>query len=369
MRRLGAFLVLLSLLAAACDDGDGSAAPPGRRPDPVGNGRAQPTPGEGLATPEAAPTPTPGRILPVTEASWATGLPALIVANGSEVNRYRRGAPTRIGTLEGEAHVAFAAGAGTVIAQHVQDKRSELVRLRRGRNVQRIDTGAAYASLLDVATIDGARRMLFSTYHAPAGERGDTAGYLYLENLSGGDRRRLTESDGPEFGITHASYGGGTIVASAWSDLTERFLFLRPDGDEITDRLNPTEDLPYGNPPYMSDAVLSPDGRLMAYLEGPDWNQLEQAQTGDWVAVILDQQTNRERLRVHVADGDQCVPRLDFDGRWLVVSRAKWDERDGALVCEPSAVRSLPVSVIDTSADEQQIVVIVDVKGIATIDD
>jgi hypothetical protein len=366
MKRLGAVLLLLSLVVAACDNGGESVAPPPRRrPDPVGNGT--PRPSEAFETPDVA-TPKPGRVVPTTEASWANGLPPLIVANGSDVRRYRRGAETLIGTLEGEAHVAFASSATTVVAQHVQGDRSELVTLRRGRDAQRIDTGAAYISLFDVARIDGARRMLFSTFYPP--ERGDTSGYLYVENVGGGARRRLITASGPEYGITRASYGGGTLVASAWSDLTESFLFLRADGTEVKDRPNPTEDLAYNSPPYMSDAVLSPDGKLMAYLEGPDWNQAEQAQTGDWVAVILDMESKRERLRVTVAEYDRCVPWLDFDGRWLVVSRAKWLEQDdGVKTCEPSAERLLPVSVLDTSADDLVLVVIEDAKGVATIDD
>ncbi len=363
-----ALALCVAALAAACGSEGQDAAPVRRRPPPV-DLPAEPLPTEPQASP--FPTPTPGRSIPLSRADWVTGLPPLIVSRGSDVTRHLQRRVTALGSVDGNADVAIAASAGTAIVERTFDgnKRSELLLLRRNRAPERIDTGRAQRiSLMDVASIDGRREVLFTTFHAAADE---TTGYLYRQEPGGSRRTRLTEASGPEYEMTRASYGGGLIVTSAWSDLTESFQFFRPDGSEVKGRPNPTEKLPYGQPPYMSDAVLSGGGKSLAYLEGPDFDQLTQSQIGDWVVVVQDQTTGRELLRVNVADGgDVCVPWMDFDGRWVVVSRAKWTRGgDDYDVCSPTATKTLSIVALDTSAETLSLVEITGAIGVATIDD
>lgn len=322
---------------------------------------------ETTATRPPAPSPSPGRELSITPAAWAGGLPSLIVARGSHVTRHHNGRITAIGAVEGNAEVAFAAGAGTAIAESVSGSRSQLFKLRRNRSAERIETSPARISLTDVAMIDGRRRILYTTYYAPAGE---TTGYLYSQELNGSGLNRIAEASGPEYEMTRASYGGGVIVTSAWSDLTETFGFVRPDGTEVTGRPNPTDELPYGQPPYMSDAVLSPDGSSLAYLEGPDYDQFSEKQVGDWVVVVQDQTTGAERLRIQVSNNDVCVPWLDYDGRWLVVSRANWTRGpDGVDECRPSASKALAAIAFDANEPDGNAVLLTATIGVVTIDD
>ncbi len=355
------------LILAACSEGTEQAGPPRRRPGPI-PAESDPTEAPRFTTPPA-PTPTPGRVIPTSRASWADGLPALIVSNGSDVSRYRRGDPTRMATVEGTARIAFATGAATVIVQRDFDRtsRSQFVSFRRGAQAETLDVGRApYVSLMDVATIDSTRSLLFTTYYAPA----ETSGYLYVQGIDNGRRRRVTVAHAPEYGLTRASYGGGVIATSASADLTEMFQFFRPDGTEVKDPPSPTDKLPYGQPPYMTDAVLSPDGKALAYLEGPDWDQQTEKEVGDWVLVVRDQTNGREIHRVKVADGRMCVPWLDFDGRWAVLSRATLGrDEHGYEYCDAPGSRARSVAVLDTHADELELVELMDIVGVATIDD
>lgn len=371
MRRRLIVILTILLTVAACSEGTEQAGPPRRRPPPI------PTEADGTDIPRfttaPAPTRTPGRVIPMSRASWADGLPALIVSNGSDVNRYRRGAPTLMARVDGTARIAYAFGASTVIAQREFDrgKRSQLIEVRRARTAETLDAGRApYVSLMDVATIDGDRSVLFTTYYAAAAERTDTSGFLYIQDLHEGRRRRVTESSGPVYLMTRASYGGGMIATSSSADLTEVFQFLRPDGTEIKDPPSPTAELPYNQPPYMTDAVLSADGSSLAYLEGPDWDQQTEEVVGDWVLVVRDRTRGREAHRVKVADGDACITWLDFDGRWAVLSRETRgrDER-GHEYCGAPGSDTRSVAVLDTRADRLELVELIDILGVATIHD
>lgn len=369
LARALAVALTLCLVSGACSDGsDQSARPPGRRPPPLA---AEPDATEAPRfTNPPAPTPTPGRVIPTSQATWADGLPALIVSNGSDVRRYRRGAPTLAARVDGTARIAYSAGAATVIVQREFDdkKRSELLSIRRGRDAESVFTGRAFASLMDVATIAGERSVLFTTYYRA--ETTDTTGYLYIQNLQSGRRRRVTDASGPEYGVTRASFGGSVIAVSASADLTEVFSFMRADGTEVSDPPSPTEKLPYGVPPYMTDAVLSPDGKTLAYLEGPDFDQQEQEEVGNWVLVVRDQTNAREIHRVQVAEGRTCIPWLDFDGRWAVFSRTtRGRDEHGNEYCGASGSKPRSVAVLDTHADDLGLVELTNVVGMATIDD
>ncbi|MDP8956880.1 MAG: hypothetical protein M3N24_07985 [Actinomycetota bacterium] len=249
---------------------------------------------------------------------------------------------------------------------------SRLVRLRSGR-VEAIDLGnAKQKHLHDVAVIGGEPRILATTYVGDENTaKADPWGYLYVQDVDGSSRRRVTVAYRPEFGIGRASYGGGVIATSATADLTEVFEYFRPDGTQVKDRPNPTEDLPYAEPPYMSDAVLSSDGHFLAYLEGPDTSsESPEEQIGSWVAVVLDQNTGRERLRVEVEDKGRCVSWLDFDGRWLVISRSLKARADATIpLCGVPGAEPLPVVVLDMRAEPLELVELTDIVGVATLDD
>ncbi len=270
--------------------------------------------------------------------------------------------------------MAFDAGTSVVVeAFFRRGAESRLFRIRPGGDPERIPTGnAPQVQLHEVAVIDGEHRILFSTYVGDENTaKTDTWGYLYVQDPDASNRSRVTVSSRPEFGIGRASYGGGVIVTSATADLTEVFEYFRPNGTQVKGRPNPTEDLPYAEPPYMQNAVLSPDGEWLAYLEGPDSSaQSSKELVGSWVAVVLSQDTGRERLRVKVQGKDLCVSWLDFDGRWLVFSRTRKARTDGSVpFCGVPGAESLSVLVLDTRKKPLELVELPSVVGVATIGD
>lgn len=147
------------------------------------------------------------------------------------------------------------------------------------------------------------------------------------------------------------------IVASATCDLTECFNFYRPDETELEDRPDPTEDLEYNAPPFMAQAVLSPDGRSLAYLEGPDIDGAvdPEKRVGEWELVAQDQTDGEELVRLVVAPTDVEIVWLDFDGRWAVLS------------VETETGDPTKLLVVDTRADEPAALQLEDVVGVATI--
>ncbi|HEX8099504.1 MAG TPA: hypothetical protein VF660_04780, partial [Actinomycetota bacterium] len=317
-RRTAPIAVALVILTAACE---GQTTIPSQVESPSADPGHSVTPSAG----EASSSPSE-RHLKLRRVAWVDGLRPVVVANGSNVSRYDQGHATLVGNVDGQAEVAFAARRRVVVQVDAPNgSSSDLFELKTGSTTEPIEVGnASHAYLQDVAVIDGRHRILYTTF---VGE-GRTSmsekwGFLYLQDLETGAKRRLALASAPEFGIERASYGSGVIVVSSQIDLTERFTFLSANGGRLRPRPNPTDELEYAQPPYMSNAVLSPDAREMAYLEGPDSSPDSGDLVGSWVAVVVDQKTGKERFHLKVSDQNLCVTWLDFDGRWLVISRSK----------------------------------------------
>jgi hypothetical protein len=200
--------------------------------------------------------------------------------------------------------------------------------------------------------VGGVPTVVYGTCNEAAGE--ERKGEIVLFDLATKDKRTLADACAIEYGVARVSFGGGVFVASATSDLTEVFRFYDADGKVVKGRPNPTVDLAYNEPPFMSDAVLSPDGSELAYLEAPDISGVSgdpEKRSGRFNVVVVDQSSGEETARVALPDPTTQYRRLDFDGRWLVVS-----EGDGA-----------PVRVVDTDADGLKQVPI-GTEGIASIE-
>ena len=292
-------------------------------------------------------SPEPARGTPDT--AVVDDLVPLTVANGAEIARFVDGRSEALFRFsEGDAALALSGPEGEgIVAQQRFDDRSDVVRIVDGRS----ETIAKNAGLLGTAVVEGTPMVVYATCNeAPGKER---RGDIVLFDVRTSDTRRLADACGVEYGVSRVSFGGGVFVASATSDLTEVFRFYEPDGDEVEDRPNPTDDLPYNEPPFLSDAVLSPDGSSLAYLEAPDVSGVtgsQQKRSGDFNVVVIDERKGNELARVKLPDPATQYRRLDYDGRWLVIS-----EGEGARV-----------RVVDTDADDPRQVAI-GAEGIASI--
>lgn len=318
MRGLAGLLVALVLMGAGCTSESSD------RPSPSGSASAD--------------TPV------VVE-----DLVPLLVADGSEVSRFVDGTRETVHRFdEGDAVLALSGpDDGSLVVQQRFDDRSNIVRIVDGRT----ETIAENAGLLDSALVDDAPTVVYGTCNDAT--EGEPQGDVVLFDVTSKQPRKLTDACGPEYGVSRASFGGDVFVISATSDLTEVFRFHGPDGAEIEDRPNPTDDLPYNEPPFMSDAVLSPDGSELAYLEAPDISGVtgaEQERSGRFEAVVVDQDSGEETVRVALPDPATQYLRLDFDGRWIVLSQGAGEY----------------VRVVDTDADEPRQVAI-GVEGVASI--
>ena len=275
-------------------------------------------------------------------------LAPLIVANGSTISQYVDGKAETLQELEeGDAALALSGpNAEGIVVQQRFDDRSNIIRIIDGRT----EAIAENAGLLDSALVEDAPTVVYAKCNDST--EVEAKGDVVLFDITSKRTRTLTVACAPEYGVSRASFGGGVFVVSATSDLTEVFRFYEPDGKQVKGRPNPTDDLKYNEPPFMSDAALEADGSSLAYLEAPDISGVtgaEQKRSGRFEVVVVDQKSGKESSRIAVPDPATQYQRLDYDGRWIVLSQA-----------------GEPVSVVDTDADEPEATEL-GIEGIASI--
>jgi hypothetical protein len=277
----------------------------------------------------------------------------LLVAYGRLVQRYADGKIETLHELEaGGVAVVVSDPRGGVLFQRREGTRGDIFSLA-GRERTHIQ---ANATLEDAAVIDGVPSVLYTTcIRRPQRE---PEGYVYVMELEGQTSRRIADACRPEFFVMRVSFGGDVVVLSASSDLTEAFEFYALDGRELTERPDPTKDLPYNEPPLLIQAVLSPDGTSLAYLEGPDVSGIAgggDVRVGDWALVVQDQRSGRETLRLDLARpaDERGFARLDFDGRWAALSQSG----------------NRPVRVVDTKDARPREIKLRDVRGVASFEE
>ncbi len=78
-----------------------------------------------------------------------------------------------------------------------------------------------------------------------------------------------------EFGVANIAVHDGIVVASAMADLTELVYYVAT-GTGGVPKWSPTDDLPYGEPPFVTGATWSADGEELVWAEGPDWGWIEE---------------------------------------------------------------------------------------------
>jgi len=252
------------------------------------------------------------------------GFPVLLAAHDHSVEVLREGQLTEVASIDVDAWLALDDGVGGVIVERrVEQGRSELLRVTP-EGEQPIDTSGSGIFLHDVIAIDGTPHIVYTTLDEET--QAEVKGYVVLQNLATGEARQLAPAFQPEYSVERVSSAVGVLVASAFADLTESFDFFTLDGEPVPDISNPTRDLPYASPPLLAHAVLSTDGSQIAYLEGPDWDGVRQREVGEWVVVIRNLQTGEERYRALVGGREIRITWMDFDGRWLVISRETADD-------------------------------------------
>lgn len=292
------------------------------------------------------------------------GVPPLLAFNDKRAWRYSDGTRQDVFELDdGTIALALPGPRDGIVVQQKLETSSNILRVIGD------DTSVLVrdAELFDVAVIGGAASLLYGRCVNAKGTREGEEEDMFVRELTSGRERSIGMSCGPEYGVARVSFGGDAFAVSAGCDLSECIKFVAVDGDAF-ERPSPTDDVPYNDPPYMRDATFSPDGKLLAYLEGPDSPGLEPEEVvGDWTLVVLEQPSGEERLRFTFAEKDRYVNRLDFDGRWAIVSFARGrtglGQWSGIAEGEPG-----PVAAIDTTADAPAVREL-GFDGVASIDE
>ena len=115
----------------------------------------------------------------------------------------------------------------------------------------------------------------------------------------------------------------------------------------------------YNEPPFHQHVALAPDGRTLAFIEGPDWDREAEDTVGDWELVVVDPDTGDETARILLFDrGTTEVTHLDFDGTWAVVSRD-----------DPIVDRAEPVTALAVNIDDGTVSSLPGTAGIVTLVD
>ena len=279
----------------------------------------------------------------------------MLVAKGPLLQRYAKGRITKLHEVErGVVVVAVADPRSGTLFQTRDAGENAIWRLSAGKRSPIVRV----AELHDAGTIAGKPWVIFSRCNRPPDD--EPFGSVSVLELGSSARRNVTDACRVEFNVTRVSVGGDVLAVSAHADLTETFRFYDINGGELA-RPNPSKDLPYNEPPLLIQAVLSPDGKTLAYLEGPDTSGVSgdtDTRVGGWVLVVQDQRSGRNVVRVRLAPpaGERDFRdfvRLDFDGRWAVLSEAG----------------DRPVRVVDTSDARPREVALSKVRGVASFED
>lgn len=311
-RRRARVLVLTLLLLAACSDGGTDVATEGEPAD------------------DSAST--------TTTTEQEPGTAPIIVADGRTIGRIVDGVIEPVGVLDGTVAVAYGDGHGSYAAQ-VEDR---LVVLYAGEQ-RVVDTERPGRVILyDLVWQDGSPHALYGVRE----DDGEPSGPIVLHDLDTDEQEEL----GPGYAVEHhtstVSLRNGLLATSSTADLTE-VVDVRPvDGDADEDAWTPTKDLEYNAPPFITSAVLAPDGETIAWLSGPDHDgKTNQPDVGSWEVVVADLGGN-ERHRIALDIDDEIPSQLDYDGTRVLVSRRTGDAPASPLLIDlPNGTKGrLPIN-------------------------
>ena len=245
------------------------------------------------------------------------GTAAIIVADGGTIGRIEDGVIEPVGMVDGDVAVAYGDGHGTYAAQ-VDDG---LVVLSGGEQ-RAIDPGRPGRVILyDLLWLDDAPHALYGVRE----EDGEPSGPVVLHDLEADEQEELGRGYAVEHHTSTVSVRNGLVAMTSVADLTE-VVDIGPLGGPVDqDAWSPTKELEYNMPPFITSAVLAPDGETLAWLSGPDHDgENDQPNVGSWEVVVADLGGN-ERHRIALDVDDEVPVQLDYDGARVLISRRTGD--------------------------------------------
>ncbi len=280
-----------------------------------------------VSTTALAPDSTVAPLVPDLE------LPKLVMVDGDTV---RSVGPDDNGTMvsdvelvaDAPVRVAFMASDLTVITEEHPDPTGSGRVVRYGPDGTR-EAIPGIDRLFGLEVINGEESMIAAQDRPTVTGSGD----IVAIGIKTGTVVSLGTAWGPAYGVGSVEWSDfGTAVVSAEFDLTELVSYIDDTGREVIQR-SPTDDLPYGEPPLVKAAALSPDGSLVVWAEGPD--QVHDDSTGEftllgdsWVVKGMNLDTGRVEFAMpidfaEVDPHDSAVDSIRFAPTFLVVNRTR----------------------------------------------
>jgi hypothetical protein len=115
------------------------------------------------------------------------------------------------------------------------------------------------------------------------------ASSVLLFDIGSGDSTPIAEVKTDSFNALHGSAGNGAVVASAIDANGQVISTWASDGKGAIERYSPPVALD-GSAQFFGSAVLSADGKKLAWLEGPDPSKKGSKRKGSWMTTEKDLQ-------------------------------------------------------------------------------
>ena len=299
-------------------------APPTTGPVPPTSGGSDTVPTPGTASPSPPPPSTPDTVdvaVPDDCVNLPGEAPAIIVADSNGVVYQVGVGGTQIiadsEDLPATVDAAWRAKGGALwVGLHAaSDRPASVGRLDAGKFVE---IASGNVNVQHVGTVDDVPVALWFDYGSTLGS-GSARGRVVIEDADGNQTEVAAGRDG-DFRIATGGIGGNAVALTEESLDAERFRYLDIDGQPVTDWYNPVQNEASGEPPSYRLATPSPDGSMMSWAEGPEYDIDTGELRGDWQLVVASTEDGTETFRQQVAQPEDYVTTGDFDGRWFLMS-------------------------------------------------
>ena len=156
-------------------------------------------------------------------------------------------------------------------------------------------------------------------YGAISAETGRTSTIVLLD-IGSDTRTTIADVATDSFSAFRGAAANGLVITAARIEGGQSIATWAIDGSGSIDRFSPTAGAGTGAS-FTGPAVLSPDGKKLAWIEGPDPSKRGSNRKGDWTLVIGDADDGSESLRLKFAPPSDAFAWFDWDGSWAIISR------------------------------------------------
>jgi hypothetical protein len=172
------------------------------------------------------------------------------------------------------------------------------------------------AILFDLVPTSQGPAILYGAISAETGR----ATSIVLLDIGSDTRTTIADVATDSFSAFRGAAANGRVISSARIDGGQRIETWAIDGKGPIERYSPTAGDGTGAS-FTGPAVLSPDGKKIAWIEGPDPSKTGSNRKGDWKLVVGNADSGDESLRLKLGPASESFIWLDWDGSWAIISR------------------------------------------------